>query len=332
MEAIRVENLSKVFKVREPKGAGAAGWVRSLFRPVVREVFAVKELSFTIQEGERVGLIGVNGAGKSTTIKMLTGILNPTSGRVEVLGLNPQAERVRTSRHISAVFGQRSQLWWDLPYRDSLALIGLMYGMPPVQLAKAAAELTEALRLGDLLDKPVRTMSLGQKMRAELGAALIHKPRIAFLDEPTIGLDVLAKQSIREVILERNTQDGMTIFLTSHDIEDLERVADRIIVIDSGEKLFDGSIVGLKRRFGSGRTIEVQLASPMEPSPMISLPDGATEVAHSDGKLVIRVDPDRSSPAEVIVSLLGQIDFVDFSLIETDLSHVISRIASEGKP
>src|SRR5436305_3913201 len=221
MPIIEVDNLSKVFRVAE-KDPGLAGAVKSLVWPRRRDKVAVDGISFSVEPGEMVGYIGVNGAGKSTTIKMLTGILVPSSGRISVLGRDPSRQRVANAREIGVVFGQRSQLWWDLPFVDSLNLVGKIYEVEPARYKQLMADFTELLDLHDLLHASVRTMSLGQKMRAELAATLIHEPRIVYLDEPTIGLDLVVKERIREFILEQNRRHGTTVILTTHDLGDIE--------------------------------------------------------------------------------------------------------------
>lgn len=304
---------------------GLRGGVRGLFRPQYTDKVAVDGLSFTVAPGERVGFIGVNGAGKSTTIKMLTGILTPTGGTVRVLGRDPHRERVANTREIGAVFGQRSQLWWDLPLRESLRLIGRMYEVAPARLAELSAEFTRTLNLGELLPKPVRTMSLGQKMRAELAATLIYEPRVVYLDEPTIGLDLVAKDAIRAFILAQNAARGTTVFLTTHDLGDIEHLAERIIVIDQGRMLFDGPLSVLRGRFGSGRILTLDAASPLGDRAVI-LPPGAAEDSRDGERLTLRIDPDRVSAARVAASVMEQIEVRDFTLQEPDLSRVIARI------
>ena len=304
---------------------GLRGSVRGLFRPQYTDKVAVDGLSFTVAPGERVGFIGVNGAGKSTTIKMLTGILTPTGGTVRVLGRDPHRERVANTREIGAVFGQRSQLWWDLPLRESLRLIGKMYEVPPARLAELSAEFTRTLNLGELLPKPVRTMSLGQKMRAELAATLIHEPRVVYLDEPTIGLDLVAKDAIRAFILAQNAARGTTVFLTTHDLGDIEHLAERIIVIDQGKMLFDGPLAVLRGRFGTGRILTLDAAAPLGDR-ALTLPPGVVEEGRDGERLILRLDPNQVSAARVVAAVMEQIEVRDFTLQEPDLTRVIARI------
>ena len=330
---IEVSDLTKTYRTKTTGGLGVRGAIRGLVRPDRSEITAVDGLTFAVRAGERVGFIGVNGAGKSTTIKMLTGILTSTSGTVRVLGRDPHKERVANARDIGAVFGQRTQLWWDLPLRDSLQLVGQMYQVPDDRLKALTAEFTETLDLDELLTKPIRTMSLGQKMRAELAATLIHEPRIVFLDEPTIGLDVIAKKAIREFILRANQTTGTTVFLTTHDMGDLEELTDRIIVIDQGRMLFDGSLGELKRRYGVGRTLTVIPRDALTEADVaaLRLPTGASVAASTETELTIRIDPDLTGPPQVVTAVFEQLAVEDFTLSETDLGHVVTRIHTEGR-
>ena len=249
--AIEVDNVSKIFRVavRQP---GLLGTMRSLVRPTFRDKLAVDGISFSVQPGEMVGYIGVNGAGKSTTIKMLAGILAPSAGRISVLGRDPSRQRVANAREIGVVFGQRSQLWWDLPFIDSLRLIGHIYEVEPSRYRRLLSEFTDMLDLGDLVHASVRTMSLGQKMRAELAATLIHEPRIVYLDEPTIRLDLVAKEKIREVIRDQNQRRGTIVILTTHDLGDIEELCRRVMIIDAGRLIYDGPLSTIRN--GSAHT------------------------------------------------------------------------------
>ncbi|MFI6481213.1 ATP-binding cassette domain-containing protein [Nonomuraea sp. NPDC050663] len=239
---IRVEGLSKVFR-RPRTFSGPFGTVRTLFTRQYEEKLAVDDVSFEIDEGEIVGYLGPNGAGKSTTIKMLTGILTPTSGSVEVNGLVPWRERTANARNVGVVFGQRSQLWWDLPLIESLRLVGALYDVQ--HFDKALGKVREILGLDGFLDTPVRQLSLGQRMRGDLAAAVLYEPPLLYLDEPTVGLDVLAKEAVREFIVETNRSSRTTVLLTTHDLADVEALCKRIILIDNGKVLFDGAIEAL---------------------------------------------------------------------------------------
>ncbi len=257
MSIIEIRNLNKLYRTRV-KEEGLKASFQALVRPVYTEVQAVKDISFTVERGEICAFIGPNGAGKSTTIKMLTGILHPTSGEISVLGFNPAKQRQKLSYHIGTVFGQKSQLWFHLPPTDSFTLLGAIYDLDKSTLKKRVDELTECFELGDLLKIPVRKLSLGQRIRCEVAASLLHSPEILFLDEPTIGLDVVVKQRIRELILRMNHEDGTTIFLTSHDTGDVEQVCKRAIVINQGQIILDQPIKKLKYDYLNKKIITVR--------------------------------------------------------------------------
>ncbi|SMB94076.1 ABC transporter ATP-binding protein [Deinococcus hopiensis] len=249
---IEVQHLHKSFQTRSG----------GLLRGTRRTVEAVRNVSFEIGRGEVVGYLGPNGAGKSTTIKVLTGLLVPTSGRVEVGGLVPWRERRRHVARLGAVFGQRTTLWWDLPVRDSLDLLRDVYRVPPARFREDLHAFTELLDLGPFLDTPARALSLGQRMRADLAAALLHGPELLFLDEPTVGLDVVAKERIREFVARVNAERGVTVLLTTHDLTDVERLARRVMIIDHGSLLYDGGLPELQARFGDARELVVDFEAP----------------------------------------------------------------------
>src|SRR5680860_423313 len=255
---IQVDNLVKEFH-RPKRFDGPLGGLRTLFTRQYISTRAVDGVSFSIDEGELVGYLGANGAGKSTTIKMLSGILVPTDGRVEVNGLIPWERREQNALQIGVVFGQRTQLWWDLPLADSLRLISKLYRMEPARYRRNLAQMTELLGLEPFLSKPVRQLSLGQRMRGDLAAAMLYEPRILYLDEPTVGLDVVAKERTRQFVEEINRDSGTTIMLTTHDLADVERLCKRIIFISKGTVLYDGSVTELKRRYAPYRQLEVTL-------------------------------------------------------------------------
>src|SRR5574338_8657 len=254
MAIIEVDRLCKVFKVQR-KEPGLGGAVKALFVPRYEDKVAVDGISFSVEGGEMVGYIGVNGAGKSTTIKMLTGILVPTGGSVRVLGRDPHRERVANAQEIGVVFGQRTQLWWDLAFIESLSLVAKIYQVPDKRYKELLAQFSETLELKELLSVPIRNMSLGQKMRADLAATLIHEPRVVYLDEPTIGLDLIVKERIREFIKEQNRTRDTTVVLTTHDLGDIEELCKRVIIIDDGRLIYDGPIETIKKRFGKYREI-----------------------------------------------------------------------------
>ena len=238
-------------------------------RRVREQVRAVHDLSFSVRPGEMVGYIGPNGAGKSTTVKMLTGILVPTGGRVRVAGLDPSRNRVELTRRIGVVFGQRSTLWWDLPLRDSFELLQKMYRIPPARYRENLDRFVEILDLGAQLDTPVRQLSLGQRMRGDITAALLHDPEVLYLDEPTIGLDVISKGRLREFLRSLNAERNTTLMLTTHDLQDIEALCERVIVIDHGTSVYDGSLAGLHAQGGSTRTLVVDL---VDEAPPIDVP------------------------------------------------------------
>jgi ABC-2 type transport system ATP-binding protein len=286
--AVLLEELTKSFQVKQPVSAGFWPRVRGAFAPRYEAVRAVDGVSFRIEAGERVAFIGPNGAGKSTTLKMLTGILHPDTGRGEVLGLVPWRDRRALGYRTATVFGQRSQLWYQLPARDTLDLLSYVYELPRATYRQRLAELAELFELAPLLDKPVRTLSLGQRMRCEIAASLLHRPEILFLDEPTIGLDVAAKARIRELLLQKSATDGTTLLFTSHDTLDIELVCDRVIVIHHGRVLLDGPLADLKRRLqqkrvtlltnGGALRFELAGVSVIEEAPLRMVLEVATDI------------------------------------------------------
>ena len=330
MPVIQVENLSKVFRVSR-KDPGVRGAVKALFRPRFDEKVAVDGIGFTVEPGEVVGYIGVNGAGKSTTIKMLTGVLVPSGGRVRVLGRDPHRQRVANAREIGVVFGQRTQLWWDLALVESLNLIATIYEVPPARYRQLLDQFAETLELGELLRVPIRNMSLGQKMRAELAATLIHEPRVVYLDEPTIGLDLIVKERIREFIKEQNREKAMTVILTTHDLGDIEELCRRVMIIDEGKLIYDGPLSTIKDRFGKYRTISFDTAGPAGPfdpstgSGLVVPPAAEVEMSEPR-KLVLRFDRTQTTASRVAAAIMDQIEVVDFSLAEPDLASIVKQI------
>lgn len=253
---IKVENLVKTYKIIE-KEEGLIGYFKNLFHPKYKDFMAVKGINFEIKEGELVGYIGENGAGKSTTIKMLTGLLTPTSGKVTVNGIIPYKERIKNNKNIGAVFGQKTQLWWDLPVIESFRLIKKMYNMTESEYRKNLKKFTKLLELDELLEKQVKNLSLGQKMRCEIAATFLHNPKIVYLDEPTIGLDVFVKEKIRKFIKEINEENKTTVILTTHDLKDIEDVCDRIILLDKGQIIYDVEKQKFKDKYGKYITAEL---------------------------------------------------------------------------
>jgi ABC-2 type transport system ATP-binding protein len=295
-----------------------------------RRLTAVDGLTVRVEPGEAVGYIGANGAGKSTTIKMLTGILVPTAGTVLTCGLRPVPDRRRLARQVGVVFGQRSQLWWDLPVRESFRILAAIHGLSAAAERERTAELVERLELGGFLPVPVRQLSLGQRMRAEVAAALLHAPRLVILDEPTIGLDVLSKQRLREFLVSERRQHGTTLLLTTHDMGDVERLCDRVLVIDHGRLAYDGDLPGLSRTVGAQRVLVVDLA---EPGPDLDGLDGARHLASEGGGLRQRLafDAERTTAAKVLAAVAQRAEVVDLTVEEPDIEDVIRRIYAASR-
>ena len=316
MTLIEARDLSRTFVVR--KRGGRVSRTRT-------EVRAVREVSLEIAAGEMVGYIGPNGAGKSTTIKMLTGILVPTSGYLRVAGLEPSRQRNELARRIGVVFGQRTTLWWDLPLRDSFDLLQKIYRVDPARHRRTLAEYVELLDLGDLLDTPVRQLSLGQRMRGDITASLLHEPEILYLDEPTIGLDVVSKGRLREFLRTLNAERGTTLLLTTHDLQDIEALCDRVVVIDHGTAVFDGPLTDLHRRGGSTRTLVVDLVDEVPP---ISVAGADTRKV--DGPRQWLTFPADASAAPVVAAVAASYDVADLSIHEPDIEDVIRHIYAGG--
>ncbi|MFE4539035.1 ATP-binding cassette domain-containing protein [Streptomyces scopuliridis] len=323
MPVIEVTDLVKEFR-RPKRQHGSFAGIRTLLTRECTVNRAVDGISFRIEPGEMVGYLGPNGAGKSTSIKMLTGILVPTSGTVRVAGATPWRDRARNARQIGVVFGQRSQLWWDLPLRDSLWLIGRLYDVPPGRFAEKQKQFTELLDLGSFLDTPVRQLSLGQRMRGDLAAAMLYDPSILYLDEPTVGLDVVAKERIRGFVAELNRQSGTTVVLTTHDLDDVEELCDRIVLIDHGKVAYDGDVEELKARYAPHRELVVQ-------TDHLEQVEGAEIVRRDGGKVWLRFDPARTSPARLVAAVLAQHRVTDLSIVEPELESVIHRIYADRR-
>src|SRR6266542_1368696 len=260
---IEARGLNKTFRIARRR-PGILGGLRSVLNPEVRVVRAVHDLDLCVERGEMIGFVGPNGAGKSTTIKMLTGILSPTGGYVRVAGLVPIQQRRQLAARIGVVFGQRTQLWWDLPLVDSLRLLRHLYRVPEARYNANFERLREMLDLKEFLDTPVRQLSLGQRMRGDLAAALLHDPALLYLDEPTIGLDVVAKHRIRDFLRTMNREEGATVLLTTHDMADVEQLCSRLLNIDHGTLLYDGSLDGIRDRLGTERTLVVDLVASVD--------------------------------------------------------------------
>lgn len=321
-KSIVIKNLTKNFTF--PIKKGSSSWLKNLFSPETRRVVAVDNISFSVAEGERIAFIGPNGAGKSTTIKMLTGILFPTSGNISILGLDPAKDRKKLAYQIGTVFGQRSQLLPNLPLTDSLEFFGVMYDLTEKQIKKRVAELTEIFDLGSFIDQPVRKLSLGQRMRAEIAAALIHKPKIILLDEPTIGLDVVAKKSLRDLLLKINKEEGTTIFLTSHDVGDIEMLCDRTIIINYGTIVKDLPTEDLTRTFVREKFIDLNPETPVKNFP--PLPEEIKYLTKESNKITVSVDTSKITVKEALKKLLDIFEVEDIDVYNADLETVIRDI------
>lgn len=324
---IEVNGLRKEFKIAKRK-EGAFGALRSLFSREFTTKVAVGGVSFSIRPGELVGYIGPNGAGKSTTIKMLTGILVPSAGEVRVRGLVPYEKRVENARQIGVVFGQRTQLWWDLPTIESFELLQHIYKVPADRYRRNMDRFKELLGLEEFLQTPVRQLSLGQRMRADLAAALLHDPQILYLDEPTIGLDVVAKEKIREFIKEINRERAVTVILTTHDMQDIEKITERMILIDKGSVLYDGPVVQIKERFGKHRTLVVDL-EPNGFGDTLGV-EGAEQVKREGNRFWLRFNRDEVSASQLIARVSEHHAIRDLTVEEPEIEGIISRIYQEG--
>ncbi|MCA1219932.1 ABC transporter ATP-binding protein [Streptomyces sp. 8L] len=312
---IELDGLEKVFTVRRRVGP---------LRRERHEVRAVDGISFQVARGEMVGYIGPNGAGKSTTIKMLTGILTPSGGRVRVAGIDPSRERTRLASRIGVVFGQRTTLWWDLPLIDSYRLAHRMYRVPDARFRTNLDRCVELLDLGALLKVPVRQLSLGQRMRGDIAAALLHDPDVLYLDEPTIGLDVISKTKVREFLRDLNRDQGTTVLLTTHDLQDIEQLCRRVMVIDHGRMLYDGTPAGLHEAGGSERTLVVDLEREMPPVELADEP--AVRVTRVEGARQYLAFPASQSAAPLVARVAAAYPLVDLSVREPDIESVIAKM------
>ncbi|WP_137989116.1 ABC transporter ATP-binding protein [Streptomyces vilmorinianum] len=315
MAFIELEDVEKVFTVRRKTG---------LVRREKREVRAVDGITFGVERGEMVGYIGPNGAGKSTTIKMLTGILTPSGGRLRVAGIDPSRERTRLARRIGVVFGQRTTLWWDLPLKDSYRLMHRMYRIPDDRFRANLARCVDLLELGELLDVPVRQLSLGQRMRGDIAAALLHDPDVLYLDEPTIGLDVVSKARVREFLRELNASRGTTVLLTTHDLTDIEQLCQRVMVIDHGRLMYDGELAGLHEVGESERLLVVDLERELPPIEL-----AGARFVRSEGPRQVLAFPASCSAAPLVAAVAEAYPLVDLSVREPDIEAVIAKMYGE---
>jgi len=325
MPIVAVENLRKEFHIAE-RDAGTWGAVKGMVRRRYRTVHALDGVSFRLEPGELVGYIGPNGAGKSTTVKILSGILVPTGGRCEVMGRVPWRERIANARDIGVVFGQRTQLWWDLPVVESFELLRDIYRVGAREYAARLEELAELLTLAPLLDVPVRQLSLGQRMRCDLAAALLHSPPLLYLDEPTIGLDAVSKLAVREFIRRSNRENGVTVILTTHDMDDIEALCSRVMVIGEGRILSDGTLDELRARVKRERRLIVDVGVTAEE---VSDPD-ASVVRCEAGRATLAVDPDRVSAPELIARLSARYPVKDLLVENPPGAEIVAELYENG--
>lgn len=331
---IYAEHLKKEFKkvIKEP---GLKGSVKALFKPKKEIVTAVDDISFHVPKGEILGFIGPNGAGKSTVIKMLTGILTPTSGECRINGQIPQNNRQKYVKEIGVVFGQRTQLWWDLPLTETYNVLKEIYEVSDENFKKRMAFLNEVLELEEFIKSPVRTLSLGQRMRADIAASLLHSPKVLFLDEPTIGLDVVVKDNIRNAIMEINKEEQTTVILTTHDISDIELLCKRIVMIDKGKNVFDGDLHELKSKYGQIRELHFETAT-KDISNVLAYKEHFNFIdddisVNVDGSLVnVRFNSSIVPVSEMLKYTLQKIDINDISVKDADIEEIVRRLYKQG--
>ncbi|HAX69991.1 MAG TPA: ABC transporter [Anaerolineae bacterium] len=328
MTAIEVNQLTRAFQSKR-KAAGLAASARALFQPEYNTVEAVRGISFRMEAGELLGFIGPNGAGKSTTIKMLTGILHPSSGGARVLGFTPWKEREKLAFQIGTVFGQRPQLWYHLPAIDTFLLFGKIYELDDRETQKRIDLLAEAFEIRDLLETPVRKLSLGQRMRCEVAASLLHRPKLILLDEPSIGLDVVAKQHIRDAIRRMNQEEGVGVLLTSHDAGDLEALCKRVIIVNHGQIVYEDKVSNLKRKHLTTKLVEVRYA---EEVPANFRLDGVEILKVGRYGVKLRFDTDQTAVDSVLAHLSGVGELVDITISDPPLEEVIAKIYREAAP
>lgn len=326
MSIITVENLVKAYTTYR-RGSGFGETMKSFFKRTVVEIKAVDDISFQIEEGSICGILGPNGAGKSTTIKMLCGALYPTSGSIDVMGYSPAKDRVKYVHKIGAVFGQKSQLIWDIPPVDSFAMNKAIYDIGNEDYKKRLKDMTELFDIGEVIHKPTRVLSLGERMKCEFVMAMLHQPEIVFLDEPTIGLDVIAKAKIREVVSEMN-RNGTTFILTTHDLEDVEQLAHEVLIINHGRKVFDDSLQHLKSTLGNKKIITLSLTAPYPEEKL----GGVKVIRGNNGQEIsLEVDMDKQGIREFLNGLNETVGFTDISIKELPMDMIIRKIYSEGE-
>ncbi|WP_235929968.1 ABC transporter ATP-binding protein [Chengkuizengella marina] len=315
--------MTKEFSLKKKK-KGLRGSIQSILKPSYQTIKAVKGINFQVKQGEMLGFIGPNGSGKSTTIKMLSGILTPSEGELQVLGTNPVTQRRKLTRHIGTVYGQKSQLWYHIPPIDTFYLFSKIYEIEENAFKKQLDKLVELFQLENILNVAARKLSLGQRMKCEIAASLLHQPKLVFLDEPTIGLDIIAKQQIREALLEMNRSEGTTVMLTSHDVGDIESLCDRVIVINQGEMVFDDHIDQLKRRFIHHKVVEIGFT---KPTVVNSLPPDVDIIYADQMNLKLKV---KHGISQLMEHLMVQYSVADLNINEPSMEEVIRSIYQES--
>ena len=325
---IEIQNLTKIFR-KPVRGKGIFGMIKTLFSRKYEEIRAVDDVSFDIPEGEIVGYIGSNGAGKSTTIKMMCGILTPTSGKVLIDGKEPYLKRRIVAKDIGVVFGQKTQLWWDIPLVESFKVLKEIYQVSDKDYQERMEFLSSVLNIDEFLTQPVRTLSLGQRMRADLAASMLHNPKILFLDEPTIGMDVLVKEKIRQAIHALNAKYHTTVVLTTHDMEDIENLCSRIIMIEKGKIIYDGPIGNIKRRFGNIKTLTITIPPSVDPEKVEPLSKDVETKINDDGKVVLRFDADKVVLEEVVQYAFAKLNALDMKIADISIEDVVMKILSQ---
>ncbi|MDI9354664.1 MAG: ATP-binding cassette domain-containing protein [Cyanobium sp. MAG06] len=325
--AISVSNLSKVFKF--PIKNRSNGFLKNLLNPDYKVITAVNDITINIKKGERIACIGPNGAGKSTFIKMLTGILYPTNGNINILGINPQTDSKRLAYKIGTVFGQRSQLLFNLPLIDSFFFFGNMYDMNDVAIKNRMDYLTEVFQLREFIDQPIRKLSLGQRMRAEIAVALIHSPEIIFLDEPTIGLDIVSKKSLRDLLLKINKDNNTTIFLTSHDVVDIETICERTIIINKGKIVIDSPTSLINNKYINHKYVDLYCVNLIDDIP--PLPSGVKYISSTDNKVSLSIDISHNKISNIMSELLKIFDITNIDIYDVELEEIIREIYEDHK-
>lgn len=322
MKQILLKDVCKTFLVRK-KPHGKFASIRSVFQRETCKIEALKNVSFEVAEGELIGYIGPNGAGKSTTVKIMSGVLTPESGICEIAGCIPWKNRIKHVSKIGVVFGQRSQLWWDVPVDDSFDLLKDIYSIEEKAFKKRLSELVELLDLSSFLSIPTRQLSLGQRMRCEIAASLLHQPEILFLDEPTIGLDAVAKLALRDFLKKENEAHGVTMILTTHDMDDIEALSKRVMVIGKGELLYDGNLGNLKKKYSSLRCVTAKLSEHIENLSQIKL-NNSKEIQFKDDEISIWFDPNEILPHEMTAQIAAKLPIVDIFIKEKNIDEIIA--------